>query len=149
MSNYWVRALPSGGGPAGFTNGVNSAILRYVSAPNVDPTTPLTNSTRPMVETSLQPLENPEAPGVPGVGNADVSLQLNITRLANGNFEVNNASFVPPDVPVLLQILSGARSVDQLLPKGSVYLLPPNKVIEINMPGGAPGSPVRCYNPNY
>jgi iron transport multicopper oxidase len=57
-------------------------------------------------------------------------------------FLVNGAPFIPPTVPVLLQILSGARTAQELLPPGSVYTLPPNKVIEISMPGGALGSPV-------
>lgn len=37
----------------GFDNGRNSAILRYKGAPTTDPTTPLINSTMPMVETNL------------------------------------------------------------------------------------------------
>lgn len=52
-------------------------------------------------------------------------------------------TFLPPSVPVLLQILSGAKAAQDLLPSGSVYTLPPNKVIEISIPGGTPGAPVR------
>lgn len=52
-------------------------------------------------------------------------------------------TFVPPTAPVLLQVLSGAQAAQDLLPSGSVYTLPPNKVIEISIPGGAPGAPVR------
>jgi iron transport multicopper oxidase len=47
-------------------------------------------------------------------------------------FAINGTSFNSPDVPVLLQILNGAPA-DQLLPKGSVYSLPRNKTIEINI----------------
>jgi iron transport multicopper oxidase len=51
-------------------------------------------------------------------------------------------TFTPPTVPVLLQILSGAQLAQDLLPSGSVYSLPRNKVIEVSIPGGAPGAPV-------
>ncbi|EED78978.1 hypothetical multicopper oxidase / laccase, partial [Postia placenta Mad-698-R] len=54
-------------------------------------------------------------------------------------FYVNNFSFTPPTVPVLLQILSGAYTAQELMPEGSVYTLPPNKVIQISMPGGVVG----------
>ena len=59
-------------------------------------------------------------------------------------FTVNGVPFDPPTVPVLLQILSGTYSAQDLLPPGSVYTLPPNKVIEVSIPAGnaAPGGPV-------
>lgn len=52
-------------------------------------------------------------------------------------------SYVNPTAPVLLQILSGAMDATSLLPAGSVYVLPPNKVIEVSIPGLAIGGPVR------
>jgi len=141
VSNYWVRALPDVG-TQGFAGGVNSAILRYWDAPAADPTT-TSSLTNPMVETHLHPLSNPGAPGVPTPGAADVNLSLNITfDFTDLRFSVNGVSFIPSTVPVLLQILSGAHTAQDLLPAGSVYVLPPNKVIEISMPGGSPGSPV-------
>jgi iron transport multicopper oxidase len=57
-------------------------------------------------------------------------------------FQVNNASFGPPSVPVLLQILSGAKKASDLLPAGSIYGLKPNKSVELTIPGGAVGGPV-------
>ncbi|KAJ3513770.1 hypothetical protein NLJ89_g2769 [Agrocybe chaxingu] len=63
---------------------------------------------------------------------------FNLTSLL---FTVNNATFIPPSVPVLLQIMSGSLTAQELLPPGSVYVLPANKVIEISLPGGAIGSP--------
>jgi len=59
----------------------------------------------------------------------------------NFNFLVNGASFAPPSVPVLLQILSGAHTAQDMLPPGSVYTLPRNKVVEVSMSGGLPGGP--------
>jgi iron transport multicopper oxidase len=100
-----------------------------------------------MVETDLHPLTNAAAPGVATVGAADVNINLDIEfDTTNLLFTVNNATFVPPSVPVLLQIMSGAMTATDLLPSGSVYVLPPNKVIEISMPGGSVGSPVSALH---
>lgn len=140
VSNYWIRAEPNVG-TVGFDGGVNSAILRYWGAAIADPTT---NSTaaNPMLETNLVPLTNPAAPGVATPGAADINLNLAINfDFTSLLFAVNGATFVPPTLPVLLQILNGAAATS-LLPSGSVYLLPPNSVVEISIPGGAVGSPV-------
>ena len=45
-------------------------------------------------------------------------------------------------MPVLLQILSGAKKVTDLLPKGSIYELAPYKSVELVIPGGAIGGGV-------
>ncbi|KAF8184481.1 yellow laccase [Pholiota molesta] len=140
IANYWIRALPNVG-TQGFDGGVNSAILQYFGAPNADPTTTSTIA-NPMIETNLHPSTNAAAPGVATPGAADVNINLDINfDLTSLLFTVNNATFVPPSVPVLLQIMSGAKLATDLLPSGSVYVLPRNKVIEISMPGGAIGSP--------
>ena len=146
VDNYWVFAIPNVG-TIPFIGGINSAILRYAGAEVSDPIA-VPDLKNPMVETNLHPLQDPAAPGIPSPGAADVNLNLDIEFNATAkNFTVNNASFVPPSVPVLLQIISGASTAQSLLPPGSVYVLPPNKVIEISMPGGVAGSPVsnkRC-----
>ncbi|KAF5341080.1 hypothetical protein D9611_005994 [Ephemerocybe angulata] len=141
ISNYWIRANPNVG-TTGYDGGLNSAILRYVGAATEDPTTTEDTSTAPLVETSLHPLTNAAAPGVAGVGMADVNLNLDIVfDFASLKFQVNGATFAEPSVPVLLQILSGASTAQDLLPSGSVYVLPKNKVIELSLPGGSTGSP--------
>jgi iron transport multicopper oxidase len=140
VSNYWVRALPNVG-TQGFDGGVNSAILRYFNASEVDPTTNQ-SSTNPMLETNLHPLVNAAAPGTPTLGDADVTLNFAIGfNFSSFQFNINGATFSPPTVPVLLQILSGTETAQDLLPSGSVYVLPPNSVIEISIPGGAVGAP--------
>ncbi|KAJ6592231.1 laccase [Mycena vulgaris] len=140
VGNYWVRADPNIG-ITGFEGGINSAILRYVGAPKAEPTTNSTG-TLPLVETALHPLVRTPVPGKPFPGGADVTLNLNIAlNFTTFKFEVNGAAFIPPTVPVLLQILSGAEAAQDLLPAGNVYTLPPNKVIEISIPGGSPGAP--------
>ncbi|TFK59556.1 laccase [Pluteus cervinus] len=141
VNNYWIRALPNKG-PAGFDGGINSAILRYAGAPVADPTTTQVPSKNPLLETSLRPIDNQPAAGTPQVGGADVSIALNMTfNTTTFLFNVNGQTFVPPSAPVLLQILSGKFAAQDLLPQGSVFTLPRNKVIEVNIPGGAAGSP--------
>jgi iron transport multicopper oxidase len=142
IKNYWIRANPNIG-TTGSNGGVNSAILRYLLAPNADPTTTQTPNSNPLLETSLHPLSNPAAPGLPSPGGADVAINLAVAfDFPTLKFRVNGATFIPPTAPVLLQILSGAQTAQDLLPPGSLYVLPPNKVIEITIPGGSIGSPV-------
>nr|BBB89275.1 laccase [Grifola frondosa] len=142
VDNYWIRADPSFGN-TGFVNGINSAILQYSGAANgTDPTSTQTTSIAPLVETNLVPLENAAAPGEAVAGGVDYALNL-VFNFNGSNFFINDAVFVPPTVPILLQILSGAQTAQDLLPTGSVYTLPANSTIEISMPAtaNAPGAP--------
>ncbi|KAK0200634.1 laccase lcc5 [Desarmillaria ectypa] len=138
IGNYWIHATPSVG-TQGFDGGINSAILRYDGAADVEPETVTFTSVLKMNETQLVPLENPGAPGSPEIGGVDVALNLAFAFTSAGTFTINGASFVPPTTPVLLQILSGAQNANDLLPEGSVYSLPVNSTIEISMPGGVVG----------
>ncbi|KII87726.1 hypothetical protein PLICRDRAFT_176505 [Plicaturopsis crispa FD-325 SS-3] len=140
IDNYWIRAVPNKGN-GNITNGLNSAILRYKGAPEAEPAERNFTSVSALNETSLHPLAShsvgTSAPGRPEIGGADVVLNLDIGFLDApvNQFTVNGVAFVPPSVPVLLQILSGARNATDLLPNGSVYPLPRNKVVEISIPG--------------
>ena len=58
-----------------------------------------------------------------------------------GQFTINGATFIPPSVPVLLQILSGTTNAQDLLPSGSVINLPLGKTVELTMAGGVLGGP--------
>lgn len=68
------------------------------------------------------------------------SMALHSTHLGKGlSFRFEAIPLIIRDVssvPVLLQILSGVTNANDLLPSGSVYNLPFNKTIEINIPGG-------------
>ncbi|RDB27658.1 Laccase-2 [Hypsizygus marmoreus] len=135
IGNYWIRADPDFRAFPGFDGGRNLAILRYASAPVADPTTSYV-TTNPLREVNLHALTNPAAPGLPFIGGADVV--LNIAHSFDFNtfhYTMGGYAFIPPTVPVLLQILSGAQSAGDLLPQGSYYALPPNKVIEVTLPG--------------
>ncbi|KAF7358933.1 Laccase 4 [Mycena sanguinolenta] len=142
VGNYWIRAQPNLGTNLGFVNGTNSAILRYSGAPKADPTTNSSIS-QPLVETALHPLVPSKVPGHHRPGGADINLLLEI-GLDGGNWVINGTTFTIPNVPVLLQILSGKHKAQDLLPNGNVYELEPNKVVEValRLLPGTPGGPV-------
>ncbi|KAH8986075.1 laccase 2 precursor [Lactarius hatsudake] len=149
IGNYWIRALPQVSTRVlDFSDHTNVAILRYSGAPVADPSAdPNVNvpvSHLPLVETNLHPLVASPVPGLPSPGGADININLDVgfTPLPNGfRFDINGVPFVPPTVPVLLQILSGAQNASDLLPAGSIYGLESNKSVEITIPGGATGGP--------
>nr|BAI66140.1 laccase [Pleurotus salmoneostramineus] len=135
VGNYWIRGNPNPASSiAGFDGGINSAILRYNTAPVEEPTTQLATPQIPLREQDLVALTNPTVPGTHTLGAADINIPLNFAfDAANALFAVNNFTFVPPNVPVLLQILSGAHTPQDLLPSGSVYTLERNKVVELTL----------------
>lgn len=151
VGNYWIRASADLLNRT-FEGGLNSAILRYEGANNEDPTTEEGPYDLEFNESLLVTLDGAAVPGTPEVGKADVNLNL-IPGHIGELFNINNVSFVDPAVPILLQILSGATHASQLLPNGSVYELPPNKVIELSFPAtdglvnGAVGGPVSESKP--
>ncbi|KAI0740100.1 laccase [Earliella scabrosa] len=142
IDNYWIQAVPNIG-TVTTDGGVNSAILRYDGAAEVEPDAATLTGSSPLDETTLVPLENLAAPGDPEVGGVDYALNLDFDF--NGTaFFINGETFVPPTVPVLLQIMSGAQTAADLLPSGSVYTLPSNATVEISFPitaTNAPGAP--------
>jgi len=143
VDNYWIRALP-GSYASNFTNGLNSAILRYVGAgPETEPINSTWPPVNPLIETNLHAYGDSLVPGLPYPGGADVSIDL-VSIMDNTSllFYMNGETYRPPTTPVLLQILSGALSASQLAPQGLVYTLPLNKVVEISMPTTFLNTPV-------
>lgn len=147
VDNYWIRALPNTFGLNNFDNNQNSAILRYNGAPVAEPTTN-TTSTNLLSESNLHAFINPGAPGIPEYGKADINMHLVVNTNA-GVYSVNGTTYIPPTVPVLLQILSGARHATDLLPTGSVYVLGANKVVELTMPAVSAAGPVSFPHVHY
>nr|BAI66144.1 laccase [Pleurotus salmoneostramineus] len=138
VNNYWIRANPNNETAfSGFDNGRNSAILRYVGAPIQEPTqgeAPLVPLTSPFHEADLHALEDASAPGIhlPGAADHNITLEFGLD-VANLVFTVNGTTFHPPSVPILLQILSGAHTAEELLPSELVHVLGRNKVVELTM----------------
>lgn len=141
VDNYWVHSIPNVG-YRDVGNNANSAILRYLGAEDAIPKANNTVPQHPVLnETDLHPLVDVEVPGVHVPGGADFNRVLSITFI-NNTFFINNATFQPPPLPILLQILSKNYTPQDLLSPGNYIELPPNKVIELVMPGGSLGSPV-------
>nr|CDJ79885.1 benzenediol:oxygen oxidoreductase [Coprinus comatus] len=147
VDNYWIRGLPRSGVPslkAGYEGGLNSAILRYQGAPITEPQTTDNENAALLDEAQLVPTRNPFAPGRPTSGGADfnvtVNFELDLTT-GSPHFKLNGKIYQPPTVPILLQIISGARKAEELLPEGNIYFVPRNKVVEVTVPGGIPGAP--------
>ncbi|KAG6919825.1 hypothetical protein DXG01_000330 [Tephrocybe rancida] len=142
VNNYWIRADPlATRGTAGFDNGRNSGILRYIGAKEVDP---ITNgiSTRPLNEDDLQSLEKPQPPGKPELNGADIVVPIVQTWHEDRQvFDINGVTYESPSVPVLLQILNGTYSASDLMPNGSVYKLKPNSSVELQIHGVDRGGP--------
>ncbi|KAK7032591.1 hypothetical protein VNI00_012854 [Paramarasmius palmivorus] len=147
VGNYWIRAVPQPANlqPQGFDKGINSAILRYKGAENVEPDTTEATDVVMLRETDLHylsPNGQSAVPGRPVPGGADLVLNLTLGFAPPATFMINGTPFAPPNVPVLLQILSGAQAAQDLLPAGSVYTLPANQTIEINFRNNnTPGDP--------
>lgn len=150
LGNYWIRALSNHPNQT-FDGGQSSAILRYSGTPEEEPTTEHGPYVLPYDESNIHPLIAPGAPGVPEPGKADVNINL-IPGLVHHHYTINGVSYADPPLPVLLQILRGARHPSQLLPNGSVYDLPRGKVVELSVPatelteGGALGGPVSIHH---
>jgi iron transport multicopper oxidase len=121
------------------------AILRYDNqdVPDEEPNTQ-SNITNLMSESNLYPRENPGAPGGENGEVFPVSLNMDFK---NGRYIINGKSFVPPSMPVLLQILNGVDPYE-LLPCGSIIVLPRNKVIQVTIPGGSEDAPV-CNSSSF
>ncbi|EIN05270.1 laccase [Punctularia strigosozonata HHB-11173 SS5] len=141
VNNYWIRAV-SNLTPVGTIGGLNSAILRYSGAPAEEPTTSDISSNR-LNEQALKPLTAAAVPGSATKDGADVNINLDIEiNPLTLHFTVNGDEYERPSVPVLLQILNGANA-SELLPKGSVFYVPKNKVIQVSFTQlvGAVGGP--------
>ncbi|KAH9479132.1 Laccase-2 [Psilocybe cubensis] len=140
--NYWIHSIPSAG-YAGTTNFANSAILRYVGAPETYPRTKNVVPVLPLLdEMQLHPLHNIPAPGIPIPGHADVNLPLFVSLdTVAEEWLINNITYETPSLPTLLQLTSKAYRPQQILKPGGYIELPPNKVIELVLTGEAIGSP--------
>jgi iron transport multicopper oxidase len=131
-----------------FKDNVHTAILRYQGAPIALPPKPadvdVPVHTKILKESELRPIVPQPVPGNHSFEHADVYFNFftllnrtaNLFLMGNGTY---GKTFTPPTVPILLQVLSGARDASEILPEGAVYTIPPNKVIEVTIPGDITG----------
>ncbi|KAI0322955.1 laccase 6 [Amylostereum chailletii] len=133
VGNYWIRSVA--GGPTGNPNldvNLTKAILRYKGANDEEPTTPI-GSGKKLDDAEMHPIAQVGPGGLDGPAH---SIQLNIAQPNPPFFDINNISYISPTVPVLLQILSGAKNPEDFFPSEQVFTIPPNTIIEVFIPGG-------------
>lgn len=141
VNNYWIRTIPD---PSTPMNATTNAILRYIGAPKVDPQT-INVTSNYLNETLLRSLTNSSARLLQP--NPDV--RINVVMAKDDityNFKINGVQYIPPSVPVLMQIMNGALSWD-IEPDQSIYLLPRDQVVEVTFHvDDTPGRPVSAEN---
>ncbi|THV05652.1 putative laccase 1d precursor [Dendrothele bispora CBS 962.96] len=137
VGNYWIRAPITGGNPSGNPNldpNLTKAILRYVGAPDEEPTTTGGATGHKLEDAEMHPIAS-ENPGKLGDEPADVAFNLVISQPNAPFFDINGISYVSPPLPVLLQIMSGAGKPTDFLPSEQVFLIQPNQTVEVSIPG--------------
>jgi iron transport multicopper oxidase len=134
IDNYWLNAPFVGGVPSRNPNQnatLSRAIIRYLGAPNRDPTTPMTAGPDDgfLVEADLRPL-------VPTpVQDPDVRLTFDLVVTAGkAQWNINGVSYLPPKVPTLEQVEEGATQQSDFNVTENTFVLPANKVVEITFP---------------
>ncbi|KAJ7174854.1 laccase [Mycena filopes] len=137
VGNYWIRAFPVGGSSANnpnFDPTLALAILRYETAPEVEPTTVDVPGAK-LNDQLMHPIAS-EGPGKLGSGPPGFAKVLTISNTINPPFfDINGISYQSPSLPVLLQLLSGASQPQDFLPSEQVIPLPPNTIVDITIPG--------------
>ncbi|KAJ7760329.1 putative laccase 1d precursor [Mycena olivaceomarginata] len=141
VDNYWIRAPPTGGNPINnpnFNASLTLAILRYVGAPDVEPTTVNVPGAK-LDDALMHPIasEGPEtsAPAQPTMPWCSTSpSRMHLVHLAIA--------------ACTLQLLSGASKPTDFLPSEQLFLLPPNSIIDITIPGGG-AHPFHLHGHNF
>lgn len=138
VDNYWVHADPNKP-----TEACTRAILRYTDAPVQLPRDEPTSDQILLNEARLRSLVSPPSRLLQVEPDVKIHLEMG-KNMTDYNFLINGAQYTSPSIPILLQILSGTVPPWQVEPKGSVYTLPRDKLIEITFsPRDSPGRPVR------
>ena len=99
------------------------------------------SSRQTSIHLSLRPWYVPVGPITYMILNAlwqpepDMTITLDFDlNMTTDLFTANGKSFKNADpMPVLLQVMSG-KNLDDLMPEGSIYYLPRNKTVEVQMP---------------
>jgi len=133
IGNYWIRTstIPALHEPIGTSN-IYNAILRYDTAPEVDPET-ITGGDKELKEEDMVPWVEP---GSLGDKPADFNETLNFRpNFSNLRWEINNVSFFSPKMPELLQILNGNT---KLVPEGSIITVKGQDIVELTIPDTLP-----------
>ncbi|KAJ7260144.1 Cupredoxin [Mycena rebaudengoi] len=147
VGNYWINSILGGGNPARNLNlnvTFGRGILRYDGARNEEPRTPMTLGPSeadaiPLEEFNLRPLVPIPASTTLWAPPPDVNFSF-VTAKDETNFvkaiwTINNISYLSPKAPTLVKILDdGADSNDDFTIPENTFVLPANKVIQVEFP---------------
>ncbi|KAJ7613030.1 laccase 6 [Roridomyces roridus] len=152
VSNYWIRAPPTGGNLSSnplFNSSKALAILRYEGAPEVEPGPDSVNVVggQKLNDSLMHPIAS-EGPGKLGSGPANKTITLKISQPKPPLFDINNISYVSPSLPVLLQLLSGAAQPTDFMPSEQVMILPTNAIVDVVIPD-AGAHPFHLHGHNF
>ncbi|KAJ7464445.1 Cu-oxidase-domain-containing protein [Mycena latifolia] len=135
IGNYWINTILGGGSPRHNLNlnvTFGRGILRYDGADIAEPTGPMTLGPEdpiPLNEWELTPLVPIPAPPF------DIELTFLTSMTVNKTqWNINNISYISPEVPTLLKILEGAQSQADFNETENTFVLPANKVVQVTFP---------------
>ncbi|KAJ7249604.1 putative laccase 1d precursor [Mycena rebaudengoi] len=155
VGNYWAVLIisdsPTGGSPASnpnFNASLTKAILRYVGAPDEEPTTADPGGAK-LDDGLMHPIlaENPGRYGSGPPGVPPIRLEIDKDSAAPF-FRINNISYLSPSLPVLLQLLSGAAKPTDFIPSEQVIVLPKNTIVDVTIPNNA-SHPFHLHGHNF
>lgn len=137
VGNYWINTILGGGNPARNLNlnvTLGRGILRYEGADAAEPTAPMTLGPNgvnaiPLKEWELMPLVPIPAPPF----DMELTFVTSITSKKT-QWNINNISYLSPEVPTLLKILDGASSDADFNQTENTFVLPVNKIIQVTFP---------------
>jgi len=153
VDNYWVTApatVRTSSNNTNFDPDTVYAVLHYEGADDADPTSdPPTASGTALLEYNMVPLDNV---GITGTGDADqvFNVSFGVSIGASGlSLEINDVSYVPPTLPTLLKILSGATETSDFNTTENTNIInTKGSVIEINITG-FPGHPFHLHGHSF
>ncbi|KAJ7185038.1 Cu-oxidase-domain-containing protein [Mycena filopes] len=142
IDNYWINSILGGGNPAHNSNlnhTLGRGILRYVGAPAVEPTTPMTLGPavpNALVESNLHPLFPTPAPEPDYNLTFVTDMQANASSPSgfNTNWTINGVQYISPIVPTLLKILDGASTEADFNRSENTFVFPAGKTIQVTFP---------------
>ncbi|KAJ7150535.1 laccase [Mycena crocata] len=143
IGNYWIRAPMTASGSSKTLDKTNvKAILRYIDAPIVDPTTTTTNTCSRYFDAHnvseyclifSQPLIDAGAPGGEFPADHIIDLKFGTT------WDINGIVYDPPKLPTLLNIINGGSYAKNYTKAEHTFILQPDEVVELRIHGSSHG----------
>ncbi|KAJ6530265.1 Cu-oxidase-domain-containing protein [Mycena capillaripes] len=136
VGNYWINAFINAGNPTHnpiLNSTLSRGILRYEGAPEEEPQTPMTAGPTGADAVMLNEWELVNLDPIP-VPEPDFNLTFRTFMPANlTQWQINNISYIPPDVPTLVKALDGDTQQMDFNEHENTFLFPRNKTIQVEI----------------